>query len=58
MACSPTINQVNFLQGIIDFWVGQATDTGMGRKLQHALQIAEEIRYEGALEELRTMCIL
>jgi len=51
-------NQINAsdIEGSRDFWAGQATDTGMGRKLQHALQFAEDSNYESVFEELRTMC--
>ncbi len=45
-----------FLQEIRNFWAGQAADTGMGRKLQRALQFAEDSNYHSVFEELRTMC--
>ena len=45
-----------FLQGIRDFWAGQAADTGMGRKLRHALQFAEDSNYDSVFDELRTIC--
>ena len=56
MSCSPPELMLLCLQGIREFWAGEAADTGMGRKLQHALQFAEDVNYNNVLEELSTMC--
>ena len=56
MSCSPTTDDVVFLQGIRDFRAGQPSGTGMGRTLQRALQFAEDSNYDSVFEELRTVC--
>ena len=52
----PASSLVLSVQGIREFWAGEVPDTGMGRKLQRALQFAEESNYDGVFEELSTMC--